>query len=441
MKILPVAVAAALCLSAACGHPSASTPYVDASVSSELNQISAIDNHAHPMAVVAAGEEDHNYDALSMEGIEDMGLPAPFREGSPYFPEAWHALYGVNATADGKQNLSRVEQLSHDMQKRKGDLFPAWVLNQSHTELMLANRVAMGRGLTPDRFKWVPFVDMFLFPLNNSALAAKDPDKKIFFAREQQLLQNYLKDAQLNRVPAAFDDYLTFVSHRLGTFKSAGAVALKFELAYLRDLSISDPQRETAERVYAIYSQSSEPSPEEYKLLQDFLFRYIAREAGRLDLPVHIHCALGGGSYFREANADPLLLEPLFNDPGLRKTKFVLLHGGYPFTREAAALILKPNVYLDYSAFMYLNYPVEGARAVRLYLESAPEKVLYGSDASPFTNNVGWAETDWIGAHLAREELGIALTGMMHDGEITLDRAKQIGHLVLRENARQLYGF
>jgi uncharacterized protein len=218
-------------------------------------------------------------------------------------------------------------------------------------------------------------------------------------------------------------------------------VALKFELAYLRDLSISDPQQEAAERVYAIYSQSSEPSPEEYKLLQDFISRYIAREAGRIGLPVHIHCGLGAGSYFRQANANALILEPLFNDPLLRRTKFVLLHGGWPFAAEASLMILKPNVYVDYSAFMYDTYAVEGARALRLYLEAAPQKVLFGTDASPFTDAIGWAETDWIGARIGREELGIALTGMMHDGEITLDQAKQIGHLVLRENARQLYRF
>ncbi|MBV8898314.1 MAG: amidohydrolase [Acidobacteriaceae bacterium] len=440
MRTLPIATVAALCLATACTRPSTSEPYVNASVEAELRQISAIDNHAHPMAVQSAGQEDHDYDALPMEGIEDIALPTPFREGSPYFPQAWHALYNVDQGGDGRSNLSRIEALRSQVEKQKGDLYPAWVLNRSHTDIMLANRVSMGRGLSPDRFKWVPFVDMFLFPLNNTALM-KDPDKNIFFTHEQQLLRGYLKDAQLNRVPSNFDEYLTFISHRLEVFKSRGAVALKFELAYLRDLSISDPQREAAERVYAIYSQSSEPAPEEYKLLQDFLFHYIAREAGRLNLPVHIHCALGGGSYFREANANPLLLEPLFNDASLRKTKFVLLHGGWPFAREAAAMILKPNVYLDYSAFMYMTYPVEGGRAVRLYLEAAPEKVLYGSDASPFTNTVGWAETDWIGSHVAREELGLALTGMMHDGEITLDRAKQIGHLVLRENARQLYGF
>jgi hypothetical protein len=440
MRTLQIAAVAVLCFMAGCSKPSASDPYVNASLESELNHVSAIDNHAHPKAVESPGEQDHDYDALPMEGIEDVAMPAPFQPDSPYFPQAWRALYDIDQGADGHPNLNRVEETRHQVEKQKGDLYPAWVLNRSHTDLMLANRVALGRGLSPDRFKWVPFVDMFLFPLNNTALK-KDPDKKVFFPREQQLLQSYLSTAQMKRVPGNFDDYLTFISHRLEVFKSQGAVALKFELGYLRDLNISAPQREAAERVYAIYSQSSEPSPDEYKLLQDFLFRYIAREAGRLNLPVHIHCALGGGSYFRAANADPLLLEPLFNDPALRKTKFVLLHGGWPFAREAAAMILKPNVYLDYSAFMYLTYPVEGARAVRQYLEAAPQKVLYGSDASPFTNTVGWAETDWIGAHVAREELGLALTGMLQDNEITLDRAKQIGRMVLRENARQLYGF
>ena len=44
-----------------------------------------------------------------------------------------------------------------------------------------------------------------------------------------------------------------------------------------------------------------------------------------------------------------MLLEPLFNDPALRKTNFVMVHGGWPFTREIGALLTKPNAYLDFS--------------------------------------------------------------------------------------------
>src|SRR5207302_162001 len=109
----------------------------------------------------------------------------------------------------------------------------SWVLKRANTEMVLANRVAMGRGLPQDRFKWVPFVDMFLFPLNNSAIKAKDPEHKAFMGNEEALLKGYLRGAGITNMPTGFDDYLTFVSHLLERWKGGGAVALKFELAYL----------------------------------------------------------------------------------------------------------------------------------------------------------------------------------------------------------------
>jgi uncharacterized protein len=432
---------AALLLIASCTRGHSPQPYVDSVLESELRQIHAIDNHAHPMKVVSPGEADHDYDALSMEGIEDIALPAPFRENSPYFPEAWHALWGYDFSDMKPEHLAQLAKVKNTVAQQKGDRYPAWVLNHANTDIMLANRVSMGRGLTNDRFKWVPFADMFLFPLNNDSIKAKDPDHRIFMQREEMLLKGYMDGAQLRTPPPTFDEYLTFVSHMLESWRASGAVAVKFELAYLRDLQIGDAQRENADRIYSIYAGGSEPNLEEYKVVQDYLFRHIAREAGRLGMPVHIHCSLGAGSYFRAANANPIQLDAVFDDPSLRKTKFVMLHGGWPYASEAAAQLWKPNVYVDISAFMYLAYPEAASRAVRIYLETAPEKVLYGSDASPISDNVGWEEGAWIGSRNARLELGLALTAMMQDGEITMDRAKEIAHMVMRENARQLYGF
>jgi predicted TIM-barrel fold metal-dependent hydrolase len=282
---------------------------------------------------------------------------------------------------------------------------------------------------------------MFLLPLNNEAIKAQDSDHRAFVGNEEILLKRYMTASGLRTLPGSLDDYLTFVTHKLEEWKSGGAVALKFEFAYLRDLHIGNPQKESAERVYSIYARSSEPSPDEYKILQDYLFRYIAETAGRLNLPVHIHCAWGVGGYFQMGNANPMPLEPLFNDPALHKTKFVMLHGGWPFSREAALLISKSNVYVDFSLIEFLTYPAEEARCIREYLEMAPEHVLYGSDASPVDQDVGWAETAWLGSTKGRFALGLALTGMLDDGEISMDRAKELAHMVLRENARQLYGF
>ena len=81
---------------------------------------------------------------------------------------------------------------------------------------------------------------------------------------------------------------------------------------------------------------------------------------------------------------NPLLLESVFNDPRLRQTNFVLLHGGWPFTGEIMALLSKPNVYTDFSAQTLSNYPRAVTKVLREWLEFAPEKVLFGTDAYPY---------------------------------------------------------
>jgi predicted TIM-barrel fold metal-dependent hydrolase len=135
------------------------------------------------------------------------------------------------------------------------------------------------------------------------------------------------------------------------------------------------------------------------------------------------------------------LLEPLFNDPDLRKTTFVMVHGGWPYTRAASALLQKPNVYLDYSLQPLLLTPPTLAQNMREWLEWVPEKVLFGTDAYPYSDAVGWEESAWLSATRGRQALAIALTGMMRDGEISRDRAVELARMVLRENARKLYGF
>jgi uncharacterized protein len=417
--------------------------HIASDIAAELEHTKSIDNHAHPMKVVGADEVDRDFDALPADAVQDPAMPVAAQPDNPMFSMAWKDLFGYDhAALSMTGSLPGLVQAKAAAAKMKGDSYPIWILNHTNTEIMLANRVAMGRGLSNDRFKWVPFVDMFLFPLNNASIKQKDTEHAAFIKNEEQLLEGYLDRAQLKAPPLALDDYLVVISHTLEKFKSDGAVALKFEMAYLRDLEIGNPKKEDVERIYTIYvQQPSEPSAEEYRAVEDYLFRYIAQEAGRLNLPIHIHTSLGVGSYFRAANANPLALEPLFNDPGLRKTKFVMLHGAWPFTREAAALILKPNVYVDYSAWSYLTFPHQAANDLRLLLEAAPEKVLYGSDASPFSQNVGWEETAWTGAKFGRQVLGQAVSAMIDDGEINTERGKHLVHLVLRENARQLYGF
>ena len=192
-------------------------------------------------------------------------------------------------------------------------------------------------------------------------------------------------------------------------------------------------------RVYARYVRGGTPSHAEHKTLEDFLFRYIAREAGRLHMAVHIHSFEGAGGFYRAAGSDPLLLESAFNDSTLRGTSFVIVHGGGMYSTHAGAMLWKPNVYLDISAVSLVYSPTTLAAAVRPLLEQYPEKVLFGTDAFTAGPDAGWELAAWLGTTTARQSLGIALSGMMRDGLIDRSRAEQIATLVLRGNAIRLY--
>jgi predicted TIM-barrel fold metal-dependent hydrolase len=325
--------------------------------------------------------------------------------------------------------------------EREGDGYPAWVLDRMGVEVMLADRVRMGRGVGAPRFRWVPYADALLFPLDNTQLAARNSDRKAFFADEDILLRSYLKDAGLSGPPATLDEYLTHVvTPTLERHKQGGAVAEKFEAAYLRSLEFDKVDRAAATKVYAQYRAKGAPPEALYKLLQDYVFRHIAAECGRLGMAVHIHTMAGAGSCFEVRGADPLLLESVLNDPALRKTNFVMLHGGWPFTREITALLEKPNAYLDYSAQSLLLPSATLAVTLREWLEWVPEKVMFATDAYPYSDEMGWEESGWIASQRARQALAIALGGMLRDGEISRSRALELANLVLRGNARKLYG-
>jgi predicted TIM-barrel fold metal-dependent hydrolase len=140
------------------------------------------------------------------------------------------------------------------------------------------------------------------------------------------------------------------------------------------------------------------------------------------------------------AGSKPELLEPLFNDPALRKTNFVLIHGGWPYWREVGVLLLKPNVYTDTSAISFVLYPRAMAKVLREWLELMPERVLFGSDVEPFSPHINWEETGWLTITTVRQALGEALGGMVADGEISREKALEMARLVLRDNAVKLYG-
>lgn len=413
----------------------------DPQIQAEVDKTKAVDNHTHIPKVVSTGEKDDDYDALPCDPLEPTDAAAMTRPDNPKFLEAWQKLYGYKYTDRDPAHVRELLATKQRIAQEQGDKYPAWVLDKLGIEYMFANRVAMGRGLDAPRFIWVPFDDALMTPLDNTAMA-DNPDRKFFYGRETALAKRYLSESGLASLPSTLDEYIAkVIVPTLERQKKAGAIAIKFEAAYLRSLDFGEPQPLYAGRVYARFAHTGVPVKTDYLELQNVLFRAIAREAGRLGLAVHIHTGAGCGGYFDLHGSNPTLLDSVLDDASLRKTNFVLVHGGAgPYVKTTSFLLGKPNVYADFSEQDALISSRALSAVIRDWLEWYPEKVMFGTDLSPGTAEIGWEEIGYANARTGREALALALTGMVNDGEISRDRALELARMVLRENAMKLYG-
>lgn len=413
----------------------------DAGILAEAFSIKAIDNHSHPPKLVSPGEKDDDFDALPCDPISQMDPPFQTRPENPQFLKAWKTLWAYPYDDADPEHVKALVAAKQKIKQAQGDNYSNWVLDQLGIQTQFANRVAMGRGLQAPRFRWVPFDDPLLFP--GKGLAPSSPDREYFYPRERQLLNRYMDELGVTSIPTSLDEYKTRVlTPELEKQKKAGAVAIKFEAAYLRSLDFGPSVSQVdVNAIYRAALSNAAPSDQEYLRLQNYLLRYIATEAGWLGMAVHFHTGGGCGSYFDLPGSNPDLLSSLINDPALRKTTFVFVHGGaQTFSKEVSYLLSKPNVYADLSEQTWLLTPRALSVVLRDWLEWYPDKVLYGTDLAPGPPEMDWEEVGWIENQTARQALAIALTGMMSDREISREQASKILHMVLHDTAAKLYG-
>ncbi len=398
----------------------------------QIERIKIFDHHAHP-----AFPDDADVDiAPPPPGASPLRL----RDDNPELIPAARVLFGLPfADLKGPHGKWLVDKKAALKKQYPGSQYFDRILDRVGIEASMANRVAMADYLNPARFRWVFFADCYMFPFDNSALAARNTDEAVYMPLQTKLLQRYVQQVGGRGLPATLADYLGFVSRSLEDNKKRGGVALKFEAAYFRPLAFDDPPRDLVTTLYDKYRNGGMPASAEYKAFQDFIFRYLLTEAGRLHLPVHIHSAMGGGDYFYLSGVNVLNLESVLRDRRYLDTTFVLIHGGYPFEREAMFLATTKNIYLDSSETELLLYPNEFKHVLRRWLEVFPEKLTFGSDAFPYGEVLGVEEVYWLGVQSARTALAAALAEMIAAREITEPQALRFAHAYLHDTTARLY--
>jgi predicted TIM-barrel fold metal-dependent hydrolase len=315
------------------------------------------------------------------------------------------------------------------------------ILDKLNTESSVANRAMMADYLDPKRFPWVFFADSFMWPFNNERESARNPDEAVYIPLQGKMLQRWMQQEKVGKLPAKFSDYLEFIVRVLDDNRKKGAIAMKFEVAYFRPTTFADPTRELAEDIYRHYSSGvGVPSEKDYRIFQDYIFRFLINLGGRLSFPVHIHTASGIGNYFNFTESNVMNLENVLRDPRYLSTTFVLIHGGFPLEREAIWLASTKNVYLDSSLGELIQYPSAFKDTLKMWLETFPEKITFGTDCFPYNQVLGAEESYWLGAQSSRTALAAALAEMVSENEIGEARALEMARAYLHDTAVKLYG-
>jgi len=323
--------------------------------------------------------------------------------------------------------------------KKLGAGYFSHVLDQVGIETAVANRVSMPDYLDRARFRWVFFVDSFLFPFDTRRLEARDPDQKLNLPLQRRLLSREMGQAHLEKLPDDFRGYLSFIDQIVEANKHSNGAGMKFEIAYFRSLHFDDPEESRAASIYERYRGGGVPDPNEYRDFQDFVFRHLLRDAARLHLPIQFHTSVGGGDFFNLHDGNIMGLENVLRDPRYENVTFVLLHGGYPYDRQAIWLAARKNVYLDSSLMGIFTYPDEFHRILKRWIELFPEKVVFGSDTFPLSDADGAEEGYWLAAQSARTALAAALAEMISEREISEAQAIEMAHAYLHDTSAKIY--
>src|SRR3954447_13708966 len=203
----------------------------------QIKTIPIFDGHGH-----VGYPDDPDVDAM----VAPPGRTARrLGDDNPELVEASKELFGYPYDDLAPEHAKWLVNKKAELKKQYGNEYFTRILDQLKIETSVANRVAMPDYLSPKRFKWVCFVDNLLFPFGNRNIAT-NPDLVIYIPLQEKLLKRNMARLGVSALPDSFDGYLAFVQKLLETNKAAGAIGIKFEIAYFRSLHFEDPPKERA---------------------------------------------------------------------------------------------------------------------------------------------------------------------------------------------------
>lgn len=229
-----------------------------------------------------------------------------------------------------------------------------------------------------------------------------------------------------------FDRFMADYNDRLDqSLRDPGCVGLKSVIAYLTGLAVDKATAADAERQYSAYRNA--PWKRDFKALRDYTLLRALDLCREYNKPMQIHCGWGDDD-IRLASVAPRHLYELLAFPPFSECLVVLVHGGYPWAKEAAIMAnLLPNVYVDFSETCpFASFGIDDV--LWELLQIAPvNKVMYGSDGFHLP------ELYWISAKIGRQAANRVLERLVAWDYLDLEQASKVARGIFHDNAAALY--
>ena len=158
------------------------------------------------------------------------------------------------------------------------------------------------------------------------------------------------------------------------------------------------------------------------------MFHWIIDKSIEYDLPVQIHTGYGPNDieFGKPSNLNNLFIR-------YPKAKFILFHGGYPWTGEFVALGKRfNNVYLDLVWLPQISRE-ESIQTLDEMLDCVPfNKIFWGGDCHFIEESAGSLE-------IARDVVASVCARRIARGLMTEDMAQTIAKRIFRDNAIEIF--
>src|SRR5580700_1506544 len=155
-----------------------------------IKSIKIFDHHAHP-----GYGDDSDVDA---QATPPEHLPFRERSTNPELVSAVKALFDYPYSDMSDEHMHWLQERAGAAEKAGGTVYWNHILDQCGIESSVANRVAMANYLDRRRFRWVFFVDSFLFPFDNKAVIAENPDEGVYIPLQEKVLHRYMQQASVS---------------------------------------------------------------------------------------------------------------------------------------------------------------------------------------------------------------------------------------------------